>query len=323
MRIIRERSVLNGSAPINFIWRKETKVLTKEQVAQYKADGYVVVSNVFGDDLVQRMRKVTDALVEQSRTLSASNDVFDLAPTHSAEKPRVRRIKDPVSVDPVFMEALTHPSLVSALTSVLGPNLRVRNTKLNLKEAHVGDPVEWHQDWAFYPHTNQDVLAVGVMLDDCELENGPLLVIPESHRQKVYSHHSDGYFCGAMDPTTCDVDFTRAVPCTGQAGSFSLHHARTIHGSAENTSNHPRRLLLFEVAAADAWPLSGGPGQVTQLEAFDARIFAGEPTLTPRMEDVPVIMPLPPAPKQGSIYENQTALKNRFFATRGESAPAM
>jgi phytanoyl-CoA hydroxylase len=123
-----------------------------------------------------------------------------------------------------------------------------------------------------------------------------------------------------MDPTTGDVDFARAVPCTGQAGSFSIHHARTIHGSAENTSNHPRRLLLYEVAAADAWPLLDGPGQLRSLEAFDERIIAGEPTITPRVEQVPVIMPLPPAPKQGSIYENQASLKNRFFATTATAA---
>lgn len=295
-------------------------MLTKEQIAQYRDDGYVVVTDVFSPSLVQRMRQVTDELVERSRSVTSSNDVFDLAPSHSARCPRVRRIKDPIKVDPVFMEALTHPQLIAALKSLLGPNLRVRNTKLNLKEAHVGDPVEWHQDWAFYPHTNEDVLAIGVMLDDCEIENGPLLVLPGSHKGEVWSHHTDGYFCGAMDPTHCGVDFAHAVACTGKAGSFSIHHARTIHGSAENTSNRPRRLLLYEVAAADAWPLLDGPGQSRSLDAFNERIIAGEPTIRPRVERVPVIMPLPPAPRQGSIYENQSSLKNRFFAT--SAAPA-
>jgi phytanoyl-CoA hydroxylase len=297
-------------------------VLTKQQIAQYHDDGYVIVTDGFTPDLVQRMRRVTDQLVEQSRAVKESDAVFDLAPSHSAERPRVRRIKDPIMVDPVFMEALTHPPLIAALKSLLGPNLRVRNTKLNLKEAHVGDPVEWHQDWAFYPHTNEDVLAVGVMLDDCEIENGPLLVLPGSHKGPVLSHHTEGYFCGAIDPTLCDVDFSKAVPCTGKAGSFSIHHARTVHGSAENTSNRPRRLLLYEVTAADAWPLIDGPGQGRTLEAFNERIIAGEPTIRPRVEPVPVVMPLPPAPRQGSIYENQSSLKNRFFATTNAPASA-
>jgi ectoine hydroxylase-related dioxygenase (phytanoyl-CoA dioxygenase family) len=291
-------------------------MLTNEQIEQYRNDGYVMVSGVFSQELIQQLRDTTDRLVDASRNLSASNEVYDLAPAHTATKPRVRRIKNPIAVDPVFMEALQDPKLISALQQLLGPNLRVRNTKLNLKEAHVGDPVEWHQDWAFYPHTNQDVLAVGIMLDDCEMENGPLLVIPGSHKEPVYNHPADGYFCGAIDPTRGEVDFDKAVPCIGHAGSFSIHHGRTVHGSAENTSNHPRRLLLYEITAADAWPLSGTPGAVSSLEEFNSRIIAGEPTLQPRLEDVPVIMPLPPAPNQGSIYENQTTLKNRFFGTK-------
>jgi phytanoyl-CoA hydroxylase len=43
-----------------------------------------------------------------------------------------------------------------------------------MKSAGYGAPVEWHQDWAFYPHTNDDLAAVGIMLDDCDLENGPI-----------------------------------------------------------------------------------------------------------------------------------------------------
>ena len=68
-----------------------------------------------------------------------------------------------------------------------------------MKSAEYGSPVEWHQDWAFYPHTNQDVLAVGILLDDMDPDNGPVLVLPGSHKGPVYDHHSFGAFCGAID----------------------------------------------------------------------------------------------------------------------------
>ena len=45
-------------------------------------------------------------------------------------------------------------------------NILLKSSKLNTKFEKGGSAVEWHQDWAFYPHTNDDVLAVGVMLDD-------------------------------------------------------------------------------------------------------------------------------------------------------------
>jgi hypothetical protein len=173
--------------------------------------------------------------------------------------------------------------------------------------------VEWHQDWAFYPHTNDDVLAVGVMLDDTTVENGAMYYIPGSHKGQTYDHHgADGYFTGAMDPDNCGVDFSKAVACEGPAGSCSFHHVRTIHGSAQNTSNRPRGLLLYEVAAADAFPIMGLANGYGTYDEYKSRLLYGTESITPRFKEAPVRLPLPPAKNGGSIYENQTAGK-RFF----------
>jgi ectoine hydroxylase-related dioxygenase (phytanoyl-CoA dioxygenase family) len=179
-----------------------------------------------------------------------------------------------------------------------------------MKSAQYGSPVEWHQDWAFYPHTNDDILAIGVLLDDCDLSNGPMLVTPGTHNREVWNHHDDeGYFAGLIDPDLVKDEAERAVPCMGKAGSMSFHHVRALHGSATNTSNRPRNLLLYEVAASDAWPLMG----VKDFDEFNSRLLTGEVVLEPRMTDVPVRMPLPPARRQGSIYENQSSAKKSYF----------
>src|SRR5439155_1622470 len=116
--------------------------------------------------------------------------------------------------------------------------------KLNMKSAGYGAPVEWHQGWAFYPHTNDDLAVVGIMLDDIDRENGPMLVVPGSHKGPVYDHHGrDGRFCGAIDPQRGDLDFSRAMPCLGKAGSVTVHHVRAVHGSATNLSGRERRFL--------------------------------------------------------------------------------
>ena len=152
------------------------------------------------------------------------------------------------------------------------------------------------------------------MMDDMEMVNGPLLCVPGSHKGPVYDHHADGVFCGAMDPSRDGIDFSKAVACNGKAGSVSIHHVRTIHGSAVNTSTKPRRLLLFQYRAADAWPILA-QGQM-DWEKWNALLLCGEvdPTV-PRCTEVPVRLPLPAATHQGSIYENQRALKNSFFGT--------
>ena len=107
-----------------------------------------------------------------------------------------------------------------------------------------------------------------------------------------------------------EIDYAKAIPLTGAAGSITVHHVRAVHGSAPNTSNKERRLLLLQYRAADAWPLLGFPSGV---EAYDKLMVAGASTIQPRLEPVPVRLPLPPADLQGSIYENQKGLKRRFF----------
>jgi len=222
----------------------------------------------------------------------------------------VRRIKTPHKHFPFFAQLIRNPRITAIMAQLLGPDIRLHGSKLNMKSAGYGAAVEWHQDWAFYPHTNDDVLATGLYLDDCGLENGPLLVVPGTHKGPVYDHHTDGYFVGAMNPEIEGLDYSKAVPLTGKAGSMTIHHVRLVHGSALNTSAQPRRLLLHEYVAADAWPLMG----VSNFEEFNSRVVLGKPTIEPRLSSVPVRMPLPPAPFQGSIYENQRTAAKRFFA---------
>ena len=237
-------------------------------------------------------------------------DIYDLEPGHSPAMPRVRRIKTPDKWHPAYAHCVRHPGVVKCLQALWGPSIRFDLSKLNLKSAGFGSPVEWHQDWAFYPHTNDDLAAVGVMIDDIDEHNGPMMVIPGSHKGPVYDHHVDGRFCGAMDPTRDGIDFSKAIKCTGKAGSITIHHVRAVHGSAPNVSNRDRRLLLFQFRAADAWPLLGFSGGIGK---FDELMVAGE-TRQPRLSPAPVRLPLPPAAKQGSLYENQKGMASRFFA---------
>jgi ectoine hydroxylase-related dioxygenase (phytanoyl-CoA dioxygenase family) len=291
-------------------------MLGEKQVQFYRDNGYLVVENVIDQAMLKRIKAVIAELVAKAKGVATHNEVYDLEPTHSADNPRVRRIKTPHKWHPIFWDIVKSPRMVEILKALLGPNVRMHGSKLNMKAPQYGSPVEWHQDWAFYPHTNDDLLAIGVMLDDVEMENGPLLVVPGTHRIfKVWDHHLDGRFCGAMDPTaTPDIDYSKAVACTGKAGACSFHHVRLVHGSAQNTSDKPRNLMLYECAAADAWPITalnfGG------LDDFNSRMICGDPTLEARVEKVPVRMPLPPALAQGSIYENQTVLRNRFFEVK-------
>ena len=90
------------------------------------------------------------------------------------------------------------------------------------------------------------------MIDDVDMDNGPMMV-PGSHKGPIHDHHGpDGRFCGMMDPENCDIDLSRALPCLGKAGSITIHHVRAVHGSATNFSGRSRRFLLYQYRAVDA-----------------------------------------------------------------------
>ena len=285
-------------------------MISDEQVRAYRRDGVIVVENVLDAETLAHLRSVVAELIAGASAVTEHNEVYDLEPGHSPEAPRVRRIKAAHKVHPAFDALVRGEPVLEILKRLIGPGLRLHGSKLNMKSAQYGSPVEWHQYWAFYPHTNDDLLAIGVMLDDTDLSNGPMLVTPRTHRGPVWSHHGDdGRFIGLIDPDLIENEIARAIPCVGPAGSLSFHHVRALHGSAGNTSDRSRNLLLYEVAASDAWPLMG----IKDFDEFDSRLIAGPSTVTPRMTETPVRIPLPPPLRQGSIYETQSAARKAFF----------
>ena len=146
-----------------------------------------------------------------------------------------------------------------------GRRSRLQTTKLNTKAPGGGAAVEWHQDWAFYPHTNDDLLAIGLILEDVDEANGPLMVIPGSHRGPTLDHTRNGVFAGAVDPDDPLFDRDQAVTLTGKAGSMTVHHVRLLHGSAPNMSDRARLICFYELAAGDAWPLAGSSTAVAGM----------------------------------------------------------
>jgi ectoine hydroxylase-related dioxygenase (phytanoyl-CoA dioxygenase family) len=285
-------------------------MIGEAEVRHYREHGYLVIPNLLDAATVAALRERTELYLESARGKVESDAVHDLEESHRPEMPRVRRIKDPCNLDGLFYAAARRPEILGVVAKLIGPNIRYHHSKINIKAAGYGAAVEWHQDWAFYPATNDDILEIGIAIDPCEAENGPMMVLPGSHKGPVYDHHADGRFCGAFDAVAAGIDLSRAVSLLAPAGSITVHHVRMVHGSTVNRSNRPRRLFLIGYAAADALSLTEFNGD---WDKYHGWMVAGEDTILPRVEPVPVRMPFPRASHQGSIYENQRSLKNPYF----------
>lgn len=299
-------------------------MLTREQIEFYEHNGYLMVEDAIEPAQLVKLQQITQEFIEKSREYAENNDLFDLDDGHSKDSPRLTRIKQPHIQHDVYWQTLVSDHMTGLLKALLGPDIRLHNSKLNTKAPGGGAAVEWHQDWAFYPHTNDDLLALGIMLNDVGMENGPLMVIPGSHKREVLDHSVDGVFSGAIDPSDPAFALDKAIPLTGRAGSMTIHHVRTQHGSAPNMSDQDRMILFYECGAADAWSLGGNASAYTGISAqeywqfMSDRLICGEQTLTPRMESVPVRMPLPPPPDNSSIFKVQKSSGAKSaFATEG------
>tara|TARA_R110002049_G_scaffold167629_2_gene333782 strand:+ start:103 stop:981 length:879 start_codon:yes stop_codon:yes gene_type:complete len=281
--------------------------------AAFEADGFVVCRDVFSATQISALQQHTDVLTDADRAPAAAAPLLDFEATQLDGKPVVQRVRKPYEADPFFLELARSPVILDLIKPLLGENIRLHHGKINVKAAVVGSPLEWHQDWAFIPHSNQSLAIVSILIDDCPAEKGPLQLLPGSHRGPLHQHHdADGFFVGAINPDELDLSGAQAV--TGAAGTLTIHHPLAVHGSDLNRGQGPRRMLFMEYAAADAWPLFYG----VDWSEFNQRLVCGEPSPSVRMEANTVRMPHPTASDgQGRIYDQQQRFTNKYFGAPG------
>ncbi len=232
------------------------RVLTQEEREFYFDEGYVVKKECISKDWIAKLNDGIAKLVEKSRSMTASDGAFDLEPNHTAENPRLRRIAYLDDMDEVFWDFCQNSKLADLAADLMGPNVRFRECIINFKWHGGGQEVKWHQDIPFYPLTNLSVAQFLVCLKDVGTEQGPLQVIPKSHKGPIYEHYdSEDNWLGFIPPEKLDdAGIENAVDLTGPAGTVTVHHCATLHASRANLSNLGRPVLLVGFAACDAIP---------------------------------------------------------------------
>jgi hypothetical protein len=264
-------------------------VLTSDQATHYREHGWVAVPGLVDELWLQRLRAVTDAFLEQSRTLTESNVVFDLDDGHSAAEPRLRRLSSPTDLHETYWEFASQSVLVDVASDLLGPDIKFHHSKLNFKAARGGEEVKWHQDIQFWPHTNYDLLTIGVFLEDVDAGMGEVGFVSGSHDGPLFDlYDDDDVWVGALrDSDVALAHVERAEFPTGPAGTITVHNCRTVHGSAPNASDRPRPLLLQTYAAADAFSYT----DLVRRSPHGEELIRGEPARWARHDPRPCLIP--------------------------------
>ena len=276
--------------------------ITEEQRKFYFNNGYLVLKNFVPKCTLKELNKVTKKFINKSRKIIKSDNLFDLAREHTREKPVVRRIKRPDEQHKVYWDFAS--GLMADLASDLaGPDVVFHHSKLNFKWFDSDDKVKWHQDIQFFPHTNYNVFTIGCYLEDTDMDNGPLSVLPKSHEGKLYNQYdASGNWVGGLNQEDVgSIDLSKVQYLMGNAGSITIHNCRTLHSSPPSRSQSPRPLLLNCYSSADAKAYTPHPEK--SINAY--RVVKGVKSLWAQHDPRPCLIPPDWSGGYTSIYAAQ------------------
>lgn len=260
-------------------------------ILSYQKDGYAVVRNCLPQSIIKKLIDLTEQLERDSDLQKNFHDHY----RYEAMHPKViRRISSPEKIIPCFLSLIKQSGVIDVVCGLLGSDVRLERVKIHSKAAYYGSAIRLHQDWAYQMYTNDDVLMLSIFLDPNSEDNGPIRVLPGSHRGPIYPHtDQNDVFSGFIENDKAKLPLSDFISMTGNPGDVALHHYRTVHYSEANFSQQSRRMLLLRFAAADAWPIMGS---LDFFHGFDynelkSRIVVGKQTLEPRMTAVPLRIP--------------------------------
>ena len=281
-------------------------VLSDTDKQFFGKNGYLVIENAVSPAQLTAMKNQFSGWVEESRKHGQAYGEtidgrarFDLEPGHTSSKPGLRRVNSPVEISDAYFEAMASSDMPELVAELIGPNIKYHHSKINSKLPGSHTEVKWHQDFPFTPHSNDDLITALLMVDDVTLENGPLQVVPGSHKGEIYDLWHDGVFTGAVSEKITEECLSKATTCTGKAGSVCLMHTRLLHGSSPNHSPNPRTLFITVYSAEDALACSPNPVP----SQYEGLVVKGESTN--RVRSVPFDILMPEKAKTASFFDQQ------------------
>jgi ectoine hydroxylase len=243
------------------VLKHPVRVLTEAQRAQFFADGFLVLPDYVPTPWLRRLKGALDELMERSRKIARADDIWVLEEGHSAATPRLHRVTSPQDQHAVFWDFFCDPVMTDLAADVVGPDVKFHHAKLNVKSERGTRGFKWHQDIPAWPHTDYSPVSIGVYIEGCTAEQGPLSFARGSHEGPLFSQYDrDGNFVVRIR----DEDLTWLKDgliehAVGGPGTTVLLHCCTVHGSLENRSDRARPLLLPVYSSADSFAYTPSP----------------------------------------------------------------
>ncbi len=222
-------------------------MLTTDQIAFYKENGYLRVPEVFNVAEMDELDRELGFLIGYWATTDKGwtgpwRQAYMDAQTE--QRSRLTALHDLHLYSDGWCRAVTHPRLCEVMADLLGPNVELHHTTLHAKPPGTGHPFPMHQDSPFYRHADGRYLDVLVHLDDTCHANGEIRFLPGSHKLGHLEHVTRGPEgeCSPHLPTD-HYRLEDTVPVPARRGDIVIFSIYTIHGSYINTTDKVRRLV--------------------------------------------------------------------------------
>lgn len=267
--------------------------LTDEQLASYHGDGYVILDSVFDADEVRRMSDEADRILQLCINASLAQGRRDRRLDCYAIDGHlmVRKLQPVIDLSDYLAEVSNDERLIAPQRQIMDAEPLLMEEKLNYKQP-VFDPVDverlnvrpgddrffLHHDWGYYRKQGypQQTMSSAITIDACTSDNGPLRVIPGTHKQ-TYRLDDENAQTGSGVLAPGQLDDAERVEVLCGAGSVLLFSSMLVHDSMPNTTRRPRRLMIYSHYPAwhDAEPdKRNGPGR-REAQTFEAEYLQG------------------------------------------------
>ena len=232
--------------------------ITDAHLAQFYAQGYLVVNEAFTPDEV---REAIAGLVHliaggcpEFHSIQFEATMLDRLDTLTVEERQdaVRKLMWFVDFEPRLKALSHHPALLAVVTRLLNALPVMFQDQALLKPPRLGREKPWHQDKAYFNLDRREpVVGVWVALDEATLENGCMHLLPDLGREPiVHFQRRDWQVCDSL------VLGKRAVAVPLKPGSLLLFDGLLVHGTPHNGSPARRRAVQFHYHASRFKPVS-------------------------------------------------------------------
>lgn len=229
--------------------------LTEEQRHSYRDNGFLQIPSLFSQEevtfLYKEMQAMREAFTNQDRqeviSEPGSGDVRSIFNVHRLNE--------------VFANLVRDPRVLNVAREILGSEVYIHQSRINYKPGFKGKEFYWHSDFETW-HSEDGMptmraLSCSILLTDNDDKNGPLMVMPGSHRHFIacvgetpdenYKKSLKKQEVGTPDEVLLRhlADMGGIVSCTGKAGSVVFFDCNTMHGSNSNITPAPRSNVFF------------------------------------------------------------------------------